>query len=436
MSRTFAVVKREYTESVRTKTFLFGTLFGPIILLAFIFVPVLLLARTRGERDIAVVDASGHTLAPRVALALGAVASSLPKSGGDAQRIERVSFQTQTITLSPGGEPADSVRASLNHRLGTGTLDAYLWLPSDVLNGGRVEYVAKNVTNLGELAEVRSAVQTVVQQDRLAAQGLNPAAVAAAMRPIAFQARKAGQAGPQGTPEAAFVVAYMLGFLVYMVVIMYGNAVLRGVLEEKRDRIVELVLSSIRAEQLMVGKVLGIGAAGLTQVLVWVAFAALLLTRGQAMVARVGASLPTLPHVPLSFAVVFVIFFAGGFLLYSTLYAAMGAIATTDQEAQQMQFPVLLPLIAGILIQQSVIAEPDGPIALWGSLIPLTSPVVMPTRAYLTHVPPAQMALSVALMVAGCFVLIWVAAKIYRIGILSTGKRPSAAELWRWLRTA
>src|SRR5690606_17863334 len=146
-------------------------------------------------------------------------------------------------------------------------------------------------------------------------------------------------------PASLIALTYIVGFLVYMAVILYGTAAMRSVLEEKRDRVVEVVMSSIRAEELMVGKVLGIGASGLLQILIWIGFAACLLTNGDALADRLGGgAMPELPDVPLSVGGVFLFFFFGGFFLYSGIYAAMGAIATTDQEAQQLQWPVFMPL--------------------------------------------------------------------------------------------
>jgi ABC-2 type transport system permease protein len=430
MSRTVAVLKREYTESVRTKTFLLGTIFGPVVLLALLVVPILLASRAGGDRSVVVVDAGSNGLGQQIAQQLETVSAMRLTTGASRSR-GSVRFHVRVQPLA--GQDSAVLRDTLEKQITAKTLDGYLWVPADVAAGRPVEYVGRSVTNFAELSQVRAAVQSSVQQRRLTAEGIDATAVTSAMSPVPFEARKAGGGG---TPEVAFFFAYILGFLVYMVVIMYGNAVMRGVLEEKRDRIVEIVVSSIRAEQLMLGKVLGIGAAGLLQVLVWIGFAAVVIRYGGGIAARFGAELPTLPALPTSFAVLFVVFFMGGFLLYSTLYAAMGAIATTDQEAQQMQFPVLIPLLVAILIQQSVIADPDGPVAVWGSLIPFTSPVIMPTRAYLTGVPPLQMAAAIGLLVFTCFALVWLAAKIYRIGILATGKRPGMAELWRWLRTA
>jgi ABC-2 type transport system permease protein len=222
-----------------------------------------------------------------------------------------------------------------------------------------------------------------------------------------------------------------------MVVILYGQAVLRGVLEEKRDKIVEVVLSSMRASKLMLGKILGIGSAGLLQMAIWTVFGIVAMTYGadllRARGMQVGGVMPDLgPMV----AVAFLIFFFGGFLVYSALFAAVGAIATTDQEAQQLSFIPLLPLIIGLMTMFSGLADPENTVFRMASLIPFTAPMVMPVRVAMTPVPMGEFALSVGLLILTVAVTVWLAAKIYSIGILSTGKKPSMAEVWRWIRTA
>ncbi len=438
MSRTWAVIKREFLASVRTRTFILGTLFGPLLMIGIFVVPSLLAGRGKRESKVAIVDLTGVGIGQQSAEALRAL--SPPSGAGrveqDSTRESRGEITYLPQVIEPNGRSADQLRSELDARIAADSLDAYIWIPADAAQTDTVQYIAHNVTNFGELSQIRSAVQSAVQQRRLSQQGMDPVAVAGAMRPVRFAARKAGETGAGGVPEVAFIIAYMLGFAVYLIVILYGNGVMRGVLEEKRDRVVELVVSSIRSEQLMVGKVLGIGAAGLTQVLVWVLFAAAVIGYGEGIAASIGVDLPGMPAIPASVGLLFVVFFAGGFLIYSSLYAMMGAIATTDQEAQQMQFPVMLPLFIAILMQQAVLQEPDGAVAIWGSIIPFTSPVVVPARAYLTHIPAMQIAAGLLLEMVGVVALLWAAAKIYRIGILSTGKRPSLAELLRWLRAA
>lgn len=429
MSRTWAVVRREFLEMIGTRAFLFGTLLGPLFMLGLMGLQVFMATRAGGgsERTIVVVDRSEAELGQMVGQILG---------GGQGES-RRATFHVEFA----GDEEAsatssdDGLRAHLQARMSEGEIDGFLWIPADVMEGGVVSYDGKNASSIADMERIRGAVQTAVQGARLAAAGIDEVAVREAMRRVPFDARNTDENAASGSAGALMGLTYILGFAVYIVVILYGNAVLRGVLEEKRERIVEVVVSSIRSEQLLIGKVLGIGGAGIFQVAIWVGFGALALTRGGDLVARLGATLPELPSVPLSVGLIFLFFFATGFLLYATMYAAVGSMATTDQEAQQLQMPVLMLLVVAISMMGSVMMDPNGTAAVIGSLVPFTAPIIMPMRAVGTGIPAVQLIGSVALIVLAVVVLLWVSARIYRIGILATGRRPTLREVWQWVRT-
>lgn len=428
MSRTWTIIKREFGAMARTKAYILGTLFGPLLILGIFGFQILLSRTGGGERTVAIVDATGTDLGRQVALAL-----AVPQLAGEAET-STTTWRTEVIL--PGDRAPDAVQLELEMRIAAGSLDGFLWLPPAVSAGETARYQGKNATNFAELAQIDAAVQRSVQTARLKAAGIDPDRVTTALARVPFEARKAGGGAASGTPVALFLLSYSLGLLVYTVVILYGNAVMRGVLEEKRDRIVEIIVSSVRSTHLMVGKVAGIGAAGLLQVLIWVAAAALVFSRGEAIAARFGAPAFELPSVPPGVGAIFAFFFLGGFFLYAGMYAAVGAVATTDQEAQQLQFPVILVMIVALLSMMTVASDPDGTVSTAFSIFPLTAPVVMPMRGVLTEVPALQLGASVLLLIGTALGCLWLGAKIYRIGILATGKRPSAGELWRWLRTA
>lgn len=428
MSRTWAVIKREFGESVRTKTFLFGTIFGPVLILALFLIPALLARSGGGERDIGILDATEERLGQRLALAL-----VVPQLGTGS---DKWATRYRAQVVSAHGRDPGRLREDLRRRIAADALDGFVFLPTGTTRGATVLYEGKNATNFGEMAEIEGAIQRVVQEARLDAAGVDAAKVRAAMRRVTIELRKVGKKAAAGTPVAAVLLAYLMGIMVYTVVILYGNSILRGVLEEKKDRIVEIMVSSIRPGQLLVGKVVGIGGVSLLQVLVWTVFGAFSLAYGDEVIGALGGRLPELPRVPATVAVVFVFFFTGGFFLYSVLYAVLGAMTTTDQEAQHLQFVFLSPLIIGVLLMTAAITNPEGGPAVVGSLVPFTSPLIMPVRATLTEVPWAELAAAVALLILTGLLLLWAGAKIYRIGILATGKRPRLAEVWRWLRTA
>jgi ABC-2 type transport system permease protein len=438
MSKTFAVIKREFTESVRARTFLVGTILGPVFMIGLFAVQFLIISRSGGgEHTIAVVDATGRGIGEQVERMLGGEGAVGRRSG------VRAAFTPELITID--GEQADAQRQTLNERIVAGELDGFVYLPPDLVESGNARYEGDNATNNSVTGEVRNAVQQAVQSVRLQAEGIDPNRVTSALRPVRMETAKTGDDGATGSAEATSVIAFLLGFAIYMSVLLYGASVMNGVLEEKRDRIVELIVSSIRAEQLMLGKVVGIGATGVLQMSIWVAFAALLIMNAPQLASifnapdEVVAMLSAgglLPSVPLSVGIMFVIYFAGGFFLYSTMYAVLGAIATTSQEAQQLVFPVVMPLIIGFFLVPMATQNPDGGAAVIGSLVPFTSPMVMPVRAIIGGVPPLQLALSIALLIGTGLAIVWIGGKIYRIGILATGKKPTMREVWRWVTTA
>jgi ABC-2 type transport system permease protein len=285
---------------------------------------------------------------------------------------------------------------------------------------------------------IRSAIDDAVRQARLQAAGIDPSTLSEALRPTPFEAREIDLEGKgaAASGEAMVMVAIIAVFVIYFVILLYGNSVLRGVREEKENRVVEIVLSSIRAEQLMAGKVFGIGGACLLQVAIWVAVAALVSAFGEDAVRSFGGQVPTIPAIPASAAFVYVAFFAGGFFLYAAIYAAMGALAASGQDAQNMQFVVMLPLMVAFFMAFGVMNDPEGPLAVAGSLIPLTSLLIVPLRAILGAIPWRQTILAAVLLALACWVTLLIAGRIYRVTILATGQRPSLRHLWRWVRTS
>jgi ABC-2 type transport system permease protein len=285
-----------------------------------------------------------------------------------------------------------------------------------------------------------------VQSTRLTQQGIDPSQVAGALKPVQLEAEKTGGKGVTGSAAGGQMIGFFMAFAIYLVVLLYGAAIMNGVLEEKRDKIVEVIVSSLRARDLMIGKVLGIAGAGMLQMLVWVLAVGLVLAYAGSIATLLNLSpekaqafnavSQMLPKVPLSVGIIFLLFFAGGFFIYSTLYATIGSIATTNQEAQQLVFPAMMPLIIGFFMSMVAVENPDSGMSQAASLIPFTSPLVMPIRAVGGSASTLEIILSLVLLVVTGLAILWLAAKIYRVGIFATGKRPTMSELGRWLRAS
>ena len=433
MSRTWPVIKREFTEMVRTKAYILGTLLGPVIIAGFIAVPLLFLrAGGGGERQVRILDATGTGVGQEIATALNATSAADAGTGdlGDSR------FVSEVVAVSGAGDEERQV--ARDEVAGeTSELDGYLYLAPDFMTTGRALYEGRNATSVTQMGQLRGMVTQAVRTRRLNEAGVAPEVLAQVLRPINIDARKPGAEDEEGgQAETALLVGMLMAMAIYFAVVLFAASVMRGVLEEKRDRIVEVLLSSVKARSFIVGKVMGIGAASLLQMLVWVGFAAAAMKYGPGIARNAGMNAPTLPEIPGEVAVVFLFFFATGFLLYAALFGAAGAIATTDQEANQLQFPVTLPLLIGFFMMYTLMADADSTTAVVGSIIPFTAPMVLPMRSMLTDIPATQYIAAVVLMLVTVWGLMVAAAKIYRIGVLSTGRKPSLKELGRWLRTA
>lgn len=437
MSKTFVVMKREFLEFVQTKTFVIATVLGPLLMVGFIALEVFILTRSGGGAySLAVIDQTDRGIGRQFVTALPALAG--------AATVGKPTRYQPTLIERPANLTA--VMDSLEKRVQADSLDGYLVVPAGILTGENARYYGSNATSQTVTTSLRAALQNTVQSTRLQAEGIDPTKVGAALAPVRLDAEKTGSKGVRGSAAGGQMIGMFMAFAMYLVVLLYGAAIMNGVLEEKRDKIVEVIVSSLRARDLMVGKVLGIAGAGLLQMLVWVLTVGLVLAYAASIATILNLSPEKaqaftavsnmLPKVPMSVGVIFLLFFAGGFFLYSTVYATIGSIATTNQEAQQLVFPAIMPFMIGFFMSMVAAQSPDTGMAVAGSLIPFTSPLVMPIRVVAGSASTLEIILSLALLVITGMLILYMAAKIYRIGIFATGKRPTMAELGRWLRAS
>ncbi len=427
MRKLIAVFKREYVERVRSRWFVFATVFGPLLMLAVIFVPALLGARTKASADVnhvAILDVTGTDIGRRVALEL---------SGGVAGD----TATTRVVEVSPVDLAAAESTASRD--VVAKRLQGYFVLDSATVAGRSARYAGRNASSISDLDQLRSAVRQSVLAYRLEAAGLDPdRARALTDSRLSLDAERLNENGRGGSGTVSLIFGIMVALLLYLSIFLYGFTVMRGVQEEKQTRVAEMVLSSARADTLLAGKVLGIGAVGLTQMLVWTFASALLFRYREGLMSVAGMPpIPLqLPDISVGMVVVLLLFFVLGFLLYATMFAAVGAMVNSDQEAQQAAQPVTFLLVAAILFLQPVMQNPNSRLAEIVSWVPFTAPVIMPLRLTLTSVSTRELSLvllGIAITVAAS---IWFAARIYRVGLLMYGKRPSLRELVRWLRYA
>jgi ABC-2 type transport system permease protein len=422
LRRIYAVIRREYLERVRTKAFWISTLVVPLFLAAVMILPAWLAARGGGEFTVAVLDLSGQRVE--------AVRDEVGRLLADDEEKLVITLRTQ----EPGTEPAatrERVKAAVQAR----EFDGMLVLPADLLGEGKPEYVAPNVAAFKLLTVLERAVNNVVVAERLTGAGLDPEAVRELTKRVDLRTLKLGKGGEETSDQGqTFLLAYVFMMIIYVTVLMYGIYVMRGVLEEKSSRVVEVVISTLKPFELMLGKILGIGAVGLTQFLIWAVLMAAVTAPGAAAAVGIeGIELPSIPGQLLAF---FVVYFVLGFLLYGTLYAGIGAAFDTEQEAQNFQGVVTMFLVVPLVLMMQILNQPDGTLSVVLSLIPFFTPMLMFLRMTLSPVPPLQLAASVALMVAAILACTWLVAKVYRVGILMHGSKPKWKDLARWVREA
>ncbi len=412
--KLWAVVRREYLERVRTKGFVIATVLGPVIMAAMMVVPALV-ARSGGKPlKIAVLDAVG-ALGPAVE---------------DALRAVRVDGRPR-FDVQPGAQgPAREREAALKKAVLEGRLDGFLLLPAEAVASASASYYGRNVSNLGELRTMERKVSDVLIGRRLTAAGLDPARVKDLTKELDLKTIRLSATGEREDRGAAFFLSIILLMILYTSILMWGQLVMTSVIEEKTSRVVEVMASGLPPTQLLWGKLLGVGAAGLTQFLVWATSLFLV------SVVAAGPVLGSLkmPEISPLVLVSFVVFFLLGFLFYASLYASIGAAVNTVQEAQNFVFPVIMPLILGVVCFPAVLESPDGALAVTLSMIPFLSPLMMFLRIVVLTPPLWQIAVSLALLALAIGAAVWVAARVYRVGILMYGKKPTFPELLKWVR--
>ncbi len=420
--RMYAVIRREYLEHVRTKAFWISTLLVPVFMTAMMVIPAWLASRGAGEFDIAVLDLTGRYY-ERIESEVGGQLS------GDREAL--------TVRLSRVAPEADleGQRERLKERVQSKEFDGVLVLPATLPDEGQPEYVAPNVAAFRLLATLERSVNDVVVADRLTGAGLDAERVGELTRPVGLMTLKLGAKGEETEDQGqTFLLSYFLMLIIFMSVFGYGVYVMRGVLEEKSSHIVEVVISTVRPFELMLGKILGIGAVGLTQMLLWSGLALAATAPGAALAVGLGAV--EMPTIPLGLMVYFVIYFVLGFLLYGTFYAGVGAAFSTEQEAQNFQGVLMLFFMAPLLLMMLVLNDPDGVASVVLSLIPIFTPTLMFLRMTLVKVPLAEVLASIVLLVLSIVASAWVVGKIYRVGILMHGSKPKLRDLLRWVREA
>ena len=344
-----------------------------------------------------------------------------------------------SVSVVPA-EGGPSVLDSLTREVQGKRLDGFLEVSPAAIETGQFEYRGRNVASIRDMQMLQTSLREAVTVERLTRRGIDPGLVQEAQQHIDLQTKRITREGATGeSGEATFFLAYIVGFILYMAIFLYGVNVMRSVIDEKQTRIIEVLVSSLRPFELMFGKVIGVGGVGLFQMAIWGVSAALLVSYGQALfgvlhISPEQASQVQMPSIGIGLVVLVLLYFLLGYLIYSALFAVVGASVNTEAEAQQAQMPVTMLLVVAIILVMPIINDPNGRMAVVMGIVPFFSPIVMPIRYTASEVPGQEVALSLAVLAVSTVVVVWIAARIYRVGILMYGKRPNARELLRWAR--
>jgi len=418
-----AVISREYKEVVKKKSFLVGTLLTPVFMFLIIFLPSLLIHReAKDPIEFTLVDLNSGLLEE--------FQDAFSGNFEDGRPIFVVDY------ISSDADQIDLLKAELNRKVDRDELNFYVIIPVDIIETGKADRYAKKHGKLADIETVRSVISKVVIRERLAEYEVPAEEVNALTRDVSLSYH---QVGPEGKEKgsAGFLIQYLSGLAFVMIlfssIIGYGQHLLRAVMEEKNSRVIEVLVSSLTPFQLMMGKILGLGAAGITQMIIWMILGVAFFFFGSSSTFLAGL-IENARALSLTFFFAFAAFFILGYFLYATLFALLGSIISSEREAQQFIAPITMVLILPIMLGIAIMQNPDAGWVVALSYIPFLTPTLMIMRSSFSFIPISQLVIGMVILLISIFLLGWLAARIFRVGILMYGKRPTLPELVKWVR--
>jgi ABC-2 type transport system permease protein len=423
--KIFAIVRREYIERVRTKAFWIATLIIPFLFLGYIAIQISSSRKTGGERQLAVVDLTGTLYQPLTEELATAEAEQKKQSSGTKGPHWVLTQRSLQGDLEAGKE-------ALRQEVLAKKIGAYLILDPAKLQKDEVEYYSTTVSDFISLNQLEKSMNRIRMREKMQARGLPSDLASELEKRVDFKVFKVTEKGTSEEKGAGLIAAIIFMVLMYTTFFVYGAQVMRGVIEEKSSRIVEIIIASVRPTELMLGKIIGIGLVGLTQYFVWSLVAMNLSLPGIAAIVSSGDM--GMPRIPVSMLGYFILFFILGYFIYASVYTMIAAPFNTDQEAAQLVMIPMVLILGGFMVYPAVMNNPSGGVAVFFSLFPFTASLVMFLRTAVSEPPGWQIALSIALLLATTVALAWFAGRIYRVGILMYGKKPTIPEIIRWAR--
>lgn len=418
MHKIFTIIKREYKESVFKKSFIVMTILMPILMIAMGIVPSLLV-RMDVETP-SVLNIYDET---------GLIEAKLPVALNDTLQDGAPRFMLNFIQKS---EQIEALISNQKYLISEEAIDGFLFIPDSATESGSMSYYSKKVANFDLNKRIRRSVSEIIVDHRLINSGLDNELINKLTESVwmkTIKVTKEGDESERGFMEE-FFSTFIFVLILYVTLIMYGMSIMRSIIQEKTTRIIEVLLSSANPFQIMAGKIFGQGSVGLTQYAIWAVFGMLLILMGAY------ANPGTIDIFSFSPAILlyFVLFYLLGYFLFSAMYTGVGAVTNTDQEAQQLSTPITMMLVVPLILISFMVKNPDSTLVQVLSFIPFFSPIVMFARINLGDPSAGEIWLSVGILIVSIVVMIALVAKIYRVGILMYGKRPTVGEIIKWLR--
>jgi ABC-2 type transport system permease protein len=449
MRKAFAVFKREYLEVVRKKSFIIMTLIFPFLMGGMMFVPTLLAVRGIEGKRVVVVDGTGKLSEAFAEKPSGQPGGDSPlaelggkKSENQTRRQVASTLALKTEYVFASGDLKVAAqpfldRLKLDRGRGADRLDGVLVIPADAFTSpeAKMTYYSRAASDFITQERLGGIVNHAVSRGRLASRGIEPAEADRLLKRVQLEGVRVSKSGEEKKGgELSFLIGFLFVALLIFPNLIYGQEVMRGIVQEKSERIVEILISSVPSLQLLGGKVMGLAAVGLTQVMAWMVMGGLMAAYTGGAAAMAGINV--FQYFNLSVIPWFFVFFVLAYLTNVCIYAVAGSVSNSEKEAQQFMGPIMMIVFIPWILAFPILQNPDSTLATVLSLIPVFTPVTMFMRVLVAEPPVSQLILSIVLSVATIYIFSWITAKIFRVGILSYGKRPSPAELWRWLKVA
>ena len=448
MRKFWAVVKHEYRKVVFKWSFLIGTLLMPVILLVVSVIPLIIFSIKGGPTRIAIADPTGAVL-PRLErnLSPDRMLERARQASGD--QLKNISLDQQEqmsrsaaqfmqdfviVPVATTGRNESDLRTDMLQKIENDEVDGYLLIPETATDpNARFEFRSRKGSDFISNDTFIDALNASVRSLRLAEANIDEAQLATLSSKVNLDSKGIDESGAEKDTSGTFAASFAIGLMIYITLVIYGQAIMGAVVEEKETRIAEILFSSARPFELMMGKLVGVGLAGLTQFSIWLG-SALILISVAALQTDLGPLMDTLPAITPFMVLMFVGYFLIGFFLYASIFALIGSMVTTVQEGGQFAFPPVLIMLAAFYFCFAVIRDPGSNLSFWVSIAPFLAPITMPVRI-LAEMPPLwQIALSFVVNIAAIALLVWFAARVYRVGMLMYGKRATVAEMLKWVR--